>query len=82
MKTKNEMNIKAENFENDPYTVTEQDEWISCADQLPPDGEEVMTKVHDHHGCRNEQVLKRRGNLWWTPDMYVYYTPTHWKHEH
>jgi hypothetical protein len=55
--------------------------WISCEHNLPPNGTEVMTKVDDHRGCRNEQSLKRQNNLWFYPDMsmYVYYTPTHWK---
>lgn len=46
-----------------------------------PDGEVVHTKIDDQYGVRNEQLLKRRGNLWWFSDggMYVYYTPTHWK---
>lgn len=46
-----------------------------------PDGIAVMTKIEDTCGTRNEQLLKRRGNLWFFPDdsMYVYYTPTHWK---
>lgn len=26
-----------------------------------------------------EQVLTRSGRLWFAGDMYVYYTPTHWK---
>lgn len=40
-----------------------------------------MTKVDDEKGVRNEQELKRQGNLWFVPDgsMYVYYTPTHWR---
>jgi hypothetical protein len=55
--------------------------WISINSALPDDGEIVETKIDDHRGCRNEQQLKRQGNLWFTPDcsMYVYYTPTHWK---
>ena len=46
-----------------------------------PENIVVQTKIDDTNGCRNEQTLKRRGHLWWTPDgeMYVYYTPTHWK---
>lgn len=46
-----------------------------------PEDEIVLTKIHDDHGERNEQPLRRRGRLWWYPDgsMYVYYTPTHWK---
>jgi hypothetical protein len=46
-----------------------------------PENVEVMTKIDDERGCRNEQSLKRHGNIWWYPDgsMYVYYKPTHWK---
>ena len=46
-----------------------------------PEGVEVMTKIDDEHGVRNEQSLKRRGNLWFLSDgsMYVYYWPTHWR---
>lgn len=46
-----------------------------------PDNKVVMTKIHDEGGIRNEQSLKRGGNLWWFPDdsMYVYYRPTHWR---
>ena len=41
----------------------------------------IETKIDDEHGERNIQVLRRRGNLWWFPDgyMYCYYTPTHWR---
>lgn len=48
----------------------------------PPEDQVVMTKIDDANGVRNETKLKRRGNLWFFPDgsMYVYYTPTHWKH--
>lgn len=55
-------------------------EWISVRQDLPPENVVVDTKIDDERGCRNEQKLKRQGNLWWTPDgdMYVYYTPTHW----
>ncbi len=55
--------------------------YIAVSEELPPDGEIVMTKIDDENGCRNEQKLKRQGNLWWFPDgsMYVYYRPTHWK---
>lgn len=51
------------------------------ADQAP-DGKVVMTKIDDQQGCRNVATLKRGGRLWWTPDgsMYVYYTPTHFRH--
>lgn len=42
---------------------------------------EVMTKIDDANGSRNEQSLVRHGNLWFFPDMsmYVYYRPTHWR---
>jgi hypothetical protein len=48
-----------------------------------PEGVEVMTKIHDMGGVRNEQPLIRQGRLWFFPDMsmYVYYTPTHWRHK-
>jgi hypothetical protein len=47
-----------------------------------PEGEEVLTKIDDERGERNEARLTRRGNLWYTGgpnSMYVYYTPTHWR---
>jgi hypothetical protein len=46
-----------------------------------PEETEVQTKIDDKHGIRNIQTLKRQGNLWFVPDgnMYVYYTPTHWR---
>lgn len=57
-------------------------DWIKVSEQLPPDGVVVETKVEDDNGCRNEQNLKRRGDLWYLPDdkMYVYYKPTHWRY--
>jgi hypothetical protein len=57
--------------------------WTKCSAELPPENEVVNTKIDDERGSRNEGTLKRRGNLWWTPDgaMYVYYTPTHWRRE-
>lgn len=47
-----------------------------------PEGVEVMTKIDEGKGARNEQTLTRKGNLWCYPDMhmYVYYRPTHWRH--
>lgn len=46
-----------------------------------PEGVVVETKIHDNFGCRNVQLLCRRGRLWFVPDgsMYVYYQPTHWR---
>lgn len=54
--------------------------WIATVDQLPGEGIVVDTKFDDAKGLRNEQPLKRLGNLWFFEDgsMYVYYTPTHW----
>jgi hypothetical protein len=55
--------------------------WINVADQLPPNGGLVETKIHDWEGERNKQPLRRKGRLWLVSDgsMYVYYTPTHWR---
>jgi hypothetical protein len=56
-------------------------EWIKCSETLPAEEVEVETKIDDADGCRNVQSLKRKGRLWFFPDMsmYVYYTPTHWR---
>jgi len=57
-------------------------EWISLLDLIPPEGVPVATKIDDDRGVRNEQVMKRRGSLYFmAPDfaMYSYYTPTHWR---
>lgn len=56
-------------------------EWSSVAEDPPPEGLVVMTKIHDEKSCRNVQTLKRVGRLFFTPcgTMYVYYTPTHWR---
>jgi len=45
-----------------------------------PEGVEVLTKIDDEEGVRNETSLVRRRRLWFFPDMsmYVYYEPTHW----
>lgn len=56
-------------------------DWIAIEKELPPEGEEVHTKIDDADGCRNETTLVRKGGLMFFPDMsmYVYYTPTHWR---
>lgn len=56
--------------------------WYQTLYRLPPEGIVVETKIDDEYGCRNESRLYRKGNLWFFPDgsMYVYYTPTHWRH--
>ncbi len=58
----------------------ERKEWKEIA--TAPNGIVLMTKIDDENGIRNEQELKRSGNLWFVPDgsMYVYYTPTHWRY--
>ena len=43
-----------------------------------PENVEVWTKISDSAGTRHEQKLVRRGRLWYSGDMYVYYNPTHW----
>lgn len=55
--------------------------WFDTQTQPPQNGQIVTTCIRDAAGTRNEQELKRQGNLWFLPDgsMYVYYTPTHWK---
>jgi hypothetical protein len=59
--------------------VSAMSEWQPI--ETAPKGVVIMTKIDDADGCRNEQELKRDGNLWWLPDgsMYVYYRPTHWR---
>jgi len=56
-------------------------EWMELKGNYPPEGLVVETKIDEGGNCRNEQKLKRIGNLWFVPDgeNYVYYTPTHWK---
>ncbi len=60
------------------------EEWVPVAERDPPRGVVVDTKIDDAQGVRNEQPLKlgERGRLWWiaSGEMYVYYSPTHWRH--
>mgnify|MGYP001578869760 CR=1 FL=1 len=46
-----------------------------------PENVEVMTKIDDSGGARNEQSMIRHGRLWFIDKggMYVYYMPTHWR---
>ena len=44
-----------------------------------PEGESVETAIIDARGQRNTQPMTRSGRLWFAGDMYVYYTPTHWR---
>lgn len=60
--------------------MVKSDSYVRCADESPPEGVLVMTKIDDEEGLRNQQPLIRRRNLFFVPDgkTYVYYTPTHW----
>ena len=54
-------------------------------ENLPPEDVMVETKIDDDKGERNVCLLCREGRLWYTGTgnngMYVYYTPTHWRHD-
>lgn len=56
-------------------------EWKDA--RYAPRGIVLETKIDDANGVRNQTTLKfgETNNLWWTPDgqMYVYYTPTHYR---
>jgi hypothetical protein len=57
-------------------------DWTGTADELPPQGLVVDTKIHGPGEVpHNLQPLMRRGNLWFLPDgsMCVYHTPSHWR---
>ncbi len=56
--------------------------WESVATNPPPEGAEVLTKLHDEHGCRNVMPLVRRGTAWLEPGLRlsVQYEPTHWRY--
>ena len=43
-----------------------------------PENVEVLTKIDDEYGEHNTIKLTRKGRLWFTGGMYVYYNPTHW----
>ncbi len=54
--------------------------WIEINSCSPPEGMIVNTKISDNDGDRKEQLMYRKGRLWFTRDnVYVYYTPTHWR---
>ncbi len=56
--------------------------WKKISEKLPPEGVPVETKIDDGKGCRNVQVMYRRGKLFVDPitGVYTYYTPTHWRY--
>lgn len=62
----------------DDITVA-MDGWIPIEKVLPQEGQTVETMIADQHGRRNLARLRRRGRLWFTGEMYVYYAPTHWR---
>lgn len=56
-------------------------EWIkNCKETPPPAKVEIETKIDDEKGIRNVGALIW-DRMWWIPgmEMYVYYTPTHWR---
>lgn len=57
-------------------------DWKSISVCRPPQNLVIWTMIKDEKGARNEQKLIFSNGLWWVPDrsIYVYYTPTHWKH--
>ena len=61
------------------FAIPNAREWISTSDRMPPQNLPVETKIHDSHGERNLTVLVLNNRLWFSGDMYVYYTPTHWR---
>lgn len=58
-------------------TDTQTQDWTPTYKALPPEGQVVETM--DSGG--GVQPLKRKGRLWFYPDMsmYVYYTPSFWR---
>lgn len=64
--------------------------WRKVSDELPPSYAEVMTKIDDEDGLRNEKVLMlyqfnpSSQAMWFCTDgsTRVYYTPTHWAYFH
>jgi hypothetical protein len=56
--------------------------WERIDSTIPPENVPVLTKIDDRDGVRNEQVLTRKGSLYFCSDgMYVYYRPTHWAYD-
>ena len=53
------------------------DDWIPVA-KPPPEG--VVVEVLTPGGDQRPLIFE--ATLWWLPDqsMYVYFTPTHWRH--
>ena len=52
-------------------------QWLPIS--TAPQGVKVLTAIIDENGERNIQAMTLHNNLWFVGEMYVYYTPTHWK---
>lgn len=48
-------------------------------DKNTPENVELTTAIIENGEERNIEKLTKRGNLWWSGGMYIYYTPTHYK---
>jgi hypothetical protein len=53
--------------------------WHRVDEIRPPINVLLDTKIEDERGTRCRNVLRFHSNLWWDRDVYVYYTPTHWR---
>lgn len=67
-----------------PSQMTRISEWNDAQGLHAPEDQILWTMISDERGVRNVQLLRRKGRLWFVPDMsmYVYYAPTHWKEAH
>lgn len=54
------------------------EDWTRTDQELPP----ARVEVEAMDGSGHVQTLVRDGRLWFFPDrsMYVYFTPTFWRH--
>lgn len=57
--------------------MTTEPNWLPI--ETMPDGLTAVTKIHDADGERNVQPLRKEGRLFFAGEMYVYYSPTHWR---
>lgn len=69
-------------YEREEQSMTLDDTWISVRSRKPPEGVLVWTKIDDQGEIRDMQKLIYEKKLWWFSNraMYLYCTPTHWKH--
>ena len=56
--------------------------WNKTSEVKPKDDRLVETMVVRDGNVSNVSKLRYHNNLWWlfSNDMYVYYTPTHWRY--